>query len=83
MPRYHFDTECGELRYHDSEGVDLGSIGAAQEQLLGLLRDMTFTDDGESSNKTVTAIVRCGDNVVLQGSMSLSVDRQPVWSPKL
>ena len=83
MPRYHFDTECGDLRYEDLYGVNLESIDQAQQQLVGLLRDLTMYDDIEGSGKVVTAQVRCQGTVVLQGSCSLVIDRSFVWSPKL
>ena len=83
MPRYHFDTECGDLRYYDKDGVELKSIEQAQQQLLGLLRDMTLYDDMGEVGKTVTAEVRCDGKIVLQGSCSLAINRPSVWSPKL
>lgn len=75
MPRYHFDTECGDLRYCDEDGIELESIDQAQQQLLGLLRDMTLYDDMEGAGKTVTAQVRCAGNIVLQGSCALTIGR--------
>jgi hypothetical protein len=83
MPRYHFDTECRELRYYDQYGVELNSVEHAQQQLLGLLRDMALHDDVEGFGKTVTAQVRCAGNIVLQGSCSVTINCPPVWSPKL
>jgi hypothetical protein len=83
MPRYHFDTECGDLGYKDPEGIDLEDIEEARQQLLGLIRDMTMHDDAQEPNKTVTAQVRCGGAVVLQGSRAVSITRPPIWSPKL
>jgi hypothetical protein len=75
MPRYHFDTECGDLRYEDPDGIDLNSIEQAQQQLLGLLRDLTLFDDVAGASKLVTAHVKCEGNVVLQGSCSLVIIR--------
>ena len=83
MPRYHFDTECGDLRYEDPDGLDLASIDHAREQLLGLLRDLTFHEDMAGAGKTITAQVRCRDDIVLHGYCSLAIDRPAVWSPKL
>jgi hypothetical protein len=83
MPRYHFNTECGDLRYEDQDGVELESIDQAEQQLLGLLRDMTMHDGLEDGNKIVNAQVRCRGNIVLQGSSSLTTSRVDVWSPKL
>ena len=83
MPRYYFDTECGDLRYHDKDGIELESIDQAQEHLVGLLRDMTLYDDIGAPSKTVTVQVRCNGAVVLQGSCSLAINRPSVPSPKL
>ena len=83
MPRYHFDTECGDLRYHDEDGIELESIDQAQQQLVGLLRDMTLYDDMGGAGKNVNAQVRYNGAVVLQGSCSLAINRPSVWSPKL
>ena len=83
MPHYHFDTECGDLRYEDPDGIDLGSIDQAQQQLLELLRDLTLYDDMGGAGQTVTAQVRCNGDIVLHGSCSLAINRPAVWSPKL
>ena len=83
MPRYHFDTECGELRYHDPDGIELDTIDQAQQKLLGLLRDLTLYDDMAGAGKTVIAQVRCDGCIVLHGSCSLAINHPTVWSPKL
>ena len=83
MPRYHFDTDCGDLHYRDENGIELEIIDQAQQQLVGLLRDMTMYDDIGEACKTVTAQVRCNGAVVLQGSCSLAINRPSAWSPKL
>lgn len=83
MPRYHFDTECGMSRYRDPDGVELDSIDQAQQQLLGLLRDLTFHTDTNGVTSSATVEVRCQGDIVLQGSCSLSIDRPSPWSPKL
>lgn len=83
MPRYHFDTECGDIRYHDQDGIELRSIDHAQQQLIGLLRDMTLHDDAATVSKIVTAQVRCEGNVVLQGSCAVTIGEPAAWSPRL
>lgn len=84
MPRYHFDTECGEERYEDRDGVELESIDQAKQQLVGLLRDITFYhDDIRAMDRVVIAQVRCESSVVLQGSCHLTVSQPTAWSPKL
>jgi hypothetical protein len=83
MPVYHFDSECGDTRYHDPDGIELGSIDEARQQLAALMRDLTHRDVPEVFHYTVSAQVRCGDRIVLQGSCSLSVTRPAVWSPTL
>jgi hypothetical protein len=83
MPRYHFHTECGDVHYHDQDGIELESIEHAQQQLVGLLRDMTMHDDPAIAKKTVTARVMCEGHIALQGSCSLAISRPTGWSPKL
>jgi hypothetical protein len=83
MPRFHFDTECDGLSYHDPDGVELESIDDARHQLMGLLRDVTLHDDSGRADKTVTARVICEGAIVLQGSCSLSIHPPAAWSPKL
>ena len=82
MPRYHFDTECDGLRYHDEDGIELESLDQAQQQLTALLRDLTFHDP-ETSSTSVSAQVRCNGATVLQGCCSITVSRPSVWSPTL
>jgi hypothetical protein len=82
MPKYHFDTDCGDLRYHDEDGIELDSIDQAQQQLTALLRDLSFHDP-EASVTGVSAQVRCNGATVLQGSCSMTVSRPSVWSPIL
>jgi hypothetical protein len=83
MPRYHFDSECGDLRYEDPDGVELESIDQAQQQLIGLLRDLTLYDDMAGAGKTVTAKLRCCGVIMLQGSCSPAIDSPAIRSPKL
>lgn len=84
MPRYHFDTECGGERYEDPDGLELESIDQAKQQLVDLLRDMTFYDDDSGAmDRIVIAEVRCRSDVVLQGSCHLTVGQPATWSPKL
>ena len=82
MPKYHFDTECGDLRYRDEDGIELESIDQAQEQLTALLHDLTFHDP-EASSTIVNAQVRCRGAIVTHGSCSIAVIRRSVWSPIL
>ena len=82
MPRYYFDTECGDLRYRDEDGIELESIDQAQQQLIALLRDLTF-HDSEASSTIVNAQVRCNGATVLHGCCSITVSRSSVWSPTL
>ena len=83
MPRYNFDTECGDLHYEDLDGIELNSIDEAQHQLLGLLRDLTLYDDMAGAGKIVTAQVRCHGGIVLHGSCALAINRPDIWSPKI
>ena len=83
MPLYHFDSECGDTRYHDPDGIELESIDQAQQQLAALLCDLTHQDVSGAFHMTISAQVRCGDRIVLQGSCSLSVTRPAAWSPVL
>ena len=83
MPRFHFDTACGNRSYHDPDGVELESIDDARQQLIGLLRDLSMHDDSGIADKTVSARVICEGDVVLQGSCSLSIHLSAAWSPKL
>lgn len=80
MPQYHFDTECGSLRYHDEDGIELEFIDQAQQQLMALLRDLTLQDP-ETSSTNVSARVRCNGSTVLQGCCSITVRRSSAWSP--
>lgn len=83
MPLYHFDSECGDTRYHDPDGIELESLDQAQQQLTALLRDLIHQDVSDDVHNTISAQVRCGDRIVLQGSCSLSVTRPAAWSPRL
>ena len=83
MPRFHFDTACGDRSYHDPDGVELESIDDARQQLLGLLRDLTLHDGSGVADKTVFARVICEGEVVLQGSCSFSIQPPAAWSAKL
>ncbi len=73
MPRYHFDTERGASRYHDQDGIELPSIAEARQQLMSLLRDLTYVDPPDDLNISVGVQVRCGDVVVLWGTCALAV----------
>ena len=73
MPRYHFDTECGDLHYRDEEGIELEFIEQAQEQLAALLRDLTYRDEPSSFGVTISAKVRCEKSVVLHGACFLNI----------
>lgn len=75
MPLYYFDTECGDRRYEDPDGIDLASLEEARRQLEALLRDLTFDGDTGSATITARAQVRCDGAVVLRGSCTLTIDR--------
>jgi hypothetical protein len=40
MPRYFFDTDDGDERYRDDEGMDFPHAGAARDAEIGALPDM-------------------------------------------
>ena len=82
MPRYHFDTQCGDLRCRDEDGIDLSSIQKAKEQLIALLRDLTYHDEADSYDVKISATVRCGASIVLHGSCCLTISTAESLPPR-
>jgi hypothetical protein len=77
MPRYFFDTDDGQTRYHDDEGTDLANEDAACEEARGAISEFAkdfIPMDGTAAN--ITMVVRDDDDTaILQLTLTFRANR--------
>ncbi|MEG9527355.1 MAG: hypothetical protein MIL41_16575 [Hyphomicrobiales bacterium] len=73
MPRYFFDTDDGDDRYRDDEGMDFPDAGAARDAAIGALPEMARDKLADGDRHVLAVRVRdSGGALVYSAKLDLA-----------